>query len=513
MIEIMIDHEQHIKGLSEDEIAQVKEDLTFDNPKYAQAMKYSGYATTTIPESLYYYSFARGILNVPLGYDFKTEKVVRYTDTRVVGKKLKFAPFLLKLRPTQIEARDAFLDKNINYLRNGVIQLETGKGKTVTSLAIVSMLQLKTLIIVHKDDLFVSWSQDIKKCFGDGLNIGIIKAGKREVGDYLTIATLQTLNRLSEEELKKLYSTFGIIIHDEVHCCPSTQFSISSKFNARYKIGLSATPERNDGLTQVISLYFGGTCYASVYDEETEEDILPVDVIIRNVKEVFFDPVFRISYRRGTHIISKLTRLVGDKYDEISYRLKDNEIRLSDIRGKRPKITYQDVEDHVVLNETYGTQVLTDVMAEYNAGRSIVMFISKKEHCEIYYANLHALIGDKVQLYYGDSKESNEELMRRAEEREALITITTIKKGTEGTNVKAWEVAFLVSSMNNGKGVEQAVGRVRRTKEGKIRPCKVYDYRVPNVMMMAHHGTTRDARYKKMKCNIISENGGRKLLI
>jgi len=156
---------------------------------------------------------------------------------------------------------------------------------------------------------------------------------------------------------------------------------------------------------------------------------------------------------------------------------------------------------------------MTDILNEYGKGRSIVVFINKKEHCEIYYSCLKEFVGDNVQLYYGDSKESNEELMRRAEDKEVKITITTLKKGTEGTNVKSWEVAFLVSSINNGKNVEQAIGRIRRVKNNKIKRAIVYDYRVPNVMMMARHGLTRDERYKKMKLNVINENGGWKLII
>ena len=36
---------------------------------------------------------------------------------------------------------------------------------------------------------------------------------------------------------------------------------------------------------------------------------------------------------------------------------------------------------------------------------------------------------------------------------EVLVTLGTLAKATEGTNVKAWEVLFLVSSINNEKNV------------------------------------------------------------
>ena len=90
-------------------------------------------------------------------------------------------------------------------------------------------------------------------------------------------------------------------------------------------------------------------------------------------------------------------------------------------------------------------------------------------------------------------------MKRKAESRQALITLATYSIATEGTNVKAWEVAFLVSSINNEKNTEQAVGRVRRSKEGKINPVKVYDYSLPNVYSIGtKHYYTRNKRYKKL---------------
>lgn len=106
---------------------------------------------------------------------------------------------------------------------------------------------------------------------------------------------------------------------------------------------------------------------------------------------------------------------------------------------------------------------------------------------------------DQILLYYGDAKESKEVMKKKAENKEALITLATYSIATEGTNVKAWEVCFLVSSINNEKNTEQAVGRIRRSKEGKINPVLVYDYLLPNVYSIGtKHFYTRNTRYKKL---------------
>lgn len=368
---------------------------------------------------------------------------------------------------------------------------------TITSLAIASELKTKTLIVVHKNDLVVGWQKEIDKCFGGKIESGLIKAQSRSIGDQFTIATVQTLYRMSEEELDVLFNTFTMVVHDELHHVPSTSFSISSRFNAKYKLGLSATPERNDGLTHVIHLYYGETCFKNEYTHH-DKDILPVKVIIKNIG-IHFEPVCISIFKNGE--IKKVELKKGDYFNikekgDIYYR--DIPRHLS-----KPDLHYSYVDSSVVLNEDYGNVVLNDILYEYKKGRSIVIFITQKNHCEIYYNNLASIIGEEnVQLFYGDSFESDETLLNRAEERKVKITITTLSKGTEGTNVKAWEVAFLVSSINNGKGVEQAIGRIRRVKEGKINPCIVYDYRFPHVYMLANHGKTRDNRYQKMKCFI-----------
>ena len=67
---------------------------------------------------------------------------------------------------------------------------------------------------------------------------------------------------------------------------------------------------------------------------------------------------------------------------------------------------------------------------------------------------------------------------------------------TEGTNVKAWESIFLVSSIANEKDLIQAIGRVRRTKEGKDL-VKIFDYSHPSVDGLKRHSAVRMAYYEK----------------
>ena len=168
----------------------------------------------------------------------------------------------MELRPIQQEALEAYtsLENNSGLFvpRKSLISLPTGKGKTILAIALAAKLRTRALVLVHKDDLVDGWQKDIDLCFGGAFKPGLIKAKKREIGKYITIATVQTLSRMSAEELSRYTEEFGLVIQDECHHVGLNIFNIINEFNSSYKLGLSATPKRSDGLDFVFDLFFGG---------------------------------------------------------------------------------------------------------------------------------------------------------------------------------------------------------------------------------------------------------------
>lgn len=481
-----------LSGLSEKDIDKIKRDLTFDNPNYAKTLRYSRYATTNVPPYLTYYTSNKAGITVPVGYDISSLNIDSVEDNRV-HKHIETSPFKLTLRGSQKEASDNYLELNKQDTLKGSIQLPTGKGKSILGLYISSYLSTKTLIIVHKDDLVKGWQEDIKLSFDNKVSPGLIKAKSRTIGHFLTIATIQTLNKLPEKELQELYNTFGLVILDEMHHCGASSFDMVDKFNARYKLGLTATPERSDGLTQVMSLYFGEFCYTYKRGkDEDEKDILPVEVKIRK-HNLYINPVCKKVNRNG-----KERYVLHDLVTPENTKLKKNQMRLSDISyTERPQVQFQKLDDIMVRN-IYDL-VVPDIVSEYKKGHSCIVFFTQKEHCRLYFDYLKEFIPEKdIGMYYGDNKE-NDTVKAKAEKQRKFVTLTTFAKSTEGTNVKQWEVEFLVSSSNNEKNTEQAVGRIRRSKEGcKLDTVLVYDYRTPYVHSISSHGKTRDKRYAKL---------------
>ena len=465
----------------------IKEELTLDNPAYEQVKRYSQYGNTSMPPYLFYYKSAGNALLVPRGYKipFKHDIVL---DDRV-SKRVTYPRFKLTLRDTQKQAYNAWT-KNTD---NGVVVLPTGKGKSILGIYMASATREKTLVIVQKDDLIDGWKKDIKECLGlRPKQVGLIKGKISRIGQQITLTTIQTLSRLSSKEEMKLHEEFGLIICDEFHHSPATSYGLLQHFKAKYFVGLTATDMRNDGLQAVMYWLFGDVCFRHI-ETEDDEDIMPYSVMIRNSNVVYHPPAF---YRYKGQIIS----------DKEAYELKE------DGEGKKVKrlpLNSADLRRAINGNAEFNDMVARDIICEYKNRKSCIAFMHEKDHIR-YIRDLLLRKGvpaKHIVLYYGDATESDSEMKRKMETKESYIMLATFAKATEGTNIKSLERGFLVTSLNNETNTIQAVGRVRRRKEGK-EDVIIYDFRHPNVTSVCNHGKTRDKAYKVTKGKIINPSKG-----
>ena len=61
-----------------------------------------------------------------------------------------------------------------------------------------------------------------------------------------------------DDDLRAFLDTFGLIVYDEIHIFGAPKFSrIFDLVQARYQLGLSATPERSDRMERVFELKVG----------------------------------------------------------------------------------------------------------------------------------------------------------------------------------------------------------------------------------------------------------------
>lgn len=168
--------------------------------------------------------------------------------------------------------------------KNGVLVMPCGSGKTQAGLEIVARVGGKALWLTHTQDLLNQSKTRAENVFDcDRSMFGTITSGKVNIGNGITFATVQTMCKI---DLQKYENCWDIIIVDECqHCCGSptkvTQFyKVISSLSARYKIGLTATPKRADGLHKSMFALLG-----KVIHEVTREEVKETtcDVVVKMI--------------------------------------------------------------------------------------------------------------------------------------------------------------------------------------------------------------------------------------
>jgi len=120
----------------------------------------------------------------------------------------------LNLRPYQIECAEKIIQSYNQEEPGGIVYMATGLGKTVLANEVISRLNVKTLILVHKNELVNQFIQKLL-FFNPEISYGIVKAEKNLLGNKITIASIQTL--LGERRLQQVidHGPYELIITDE----------------------------------------------------------------------------------------------------------------------------------------------------------------------------------------------------------------------------------------------------------------------------------------------------------
>jgi len=171
---------------------------------------------------------------------------------------------------------------------------------TVMALKIISILQKKTLILVHKEFLMNQWIERIQE-FIPNASVGKIQGQVIDIkGRDIVIGMIQSI--YDKDYPADTFSCFGLTIIDEVHRIGSEQFSKTLlKTITPYMLGISATVDRKDKLTRILYMFIG----EKIYSNKTRDDDM---VYVRAVEYKSRDPVFNEVEHdfRGNPMYSKM---------------------------------------------------------------------------------------------------------------------------------------------------------------------------------------------------------------
>lgn len=361
--------------------------------------------------------------------------------------------------PKQLrDYQDKIVDVYMNYVNTpicigsqtngggGILEVPCGRGKTVMALKIISQIQKKTLIIVHKEFLMNQWIERIQE-FLPGATVGKIQAQTFDVkGNDIVIGMIQTL--YDKEYPPDTFSCFGLTIIDEVHRIGSEQFSKTLfKTITPYMLGISATVDRKDKLTSVLHMFIGDKIYSENRDEDDP-------VCVRAINYICSDPQFNevdTDYRGNPKYSSMIVKLCefGPRSDFIVRVLKD------------------------LIEEESENQIM--VLCH---NRSLLSYL----YDAIQYRKF-ATVG----FYVGGMKQTN---LQETETKN--IVLATYAMAAEALDIKTLSTLVMVTPKTD---IIQSVGRILRVKHEKPIIVDIVDAHEPYQKQWAQR-----RRYYK-KCN------------
>ena len=178
------------------------------------------------------------------GYPVEDNSKFRESDTNI-GADLAEG---IELRDYQDEYVEKAYSKKAAVLAN-----PAGSGKTVTSIGLMAKVDSPTLILVPQRNLVGQWKREIlDKTTLTEDQIGEYHGDTKEMND-VTIATYH----MAGEKTEIFRDEWGLIIFDEVHHIPSQLFRKTASLQSTRRIGLSASPVREDSKERDIFALIG----------------------------------------------------------------------------------------------------------------------------------------------------------------------------------------------------------------------------------------------------------------
>ncbi|MFC4541780.1 DEAD/DEAH box helicase [Halosolutus amylolyticus] len=150
----------------------------------------------------------------------------------------------------------------------GVFVGPPGSGKTVAAMGAMAHVEGETLVLVPSRDLARQWAETIADFTSlEPHQIGQYHGGRKEVRP-VTIATYQIAGM---DRHRSLFDDreWGLVIFDECQHVPSDVYRRSTHLQSRHRLGLSASPIREDDRQQEIFTLVGppiGTDWEALFE-------------------------------------------------------------------------------------------------------------------------------------------------------------------------------------------------------------------------------------------------------
>ena len=391
-----------------------------------------------------YIVIPRGLLDELLKKCKEAEIENSIQDKRCTGKTIDVS-FSGELR----EEQEAAVEEMLKY-DCGILQAATAFGKTVVCANLISRIKKSTLILLESTSLIEQWESALNsflnieeeapeyKTKGGRIKkrkspIGIIHGNKDTSTGIIDIAMVGSLGK--EGNYHERLSEYGLVLVDECHHSASdTMRAVLSEVRAKNVFGVTATPNRGDGLEKINYMLLGNIRFKYTAKQRAMKQDVDHLVVPRFTRTVY------------PHGQSKLH--VSEAYEILR---KDRQRNM---------------------------QIVEDVRKCIEEKRTPVVLTKVKEHANLLFEELKEA-ADHVYLLTGDkSKKERKNLrldMETVPQEETMILIGTGQLIGEGFDFPRLDTLIMALPVAFDGIVEQYVGRLNRDYPEK-RDVRVYDY-------------------------------------
>lgn len=356
----------------------------------------------------------------------------------------------------------------VDGMRNGVIVMPCGAGKTQTALELVARIGRKTLWITHTQELLRQSMDRAQMCYNlSPEDFGTITAGKINVGNAITFATVQTMANIDLEPYRHYWD---VIIVDECHKAVGTPtklmmfYKVVSSLSAAYKFGLTATPERNDGLERCMYALLGGVL-CTVPESAVEQNKVPTLVC---------------------------------QYESGVYQPNMNDVLRSD-----GTLDYVKLINDLCQSKERNEDIARIVNGMNWQGKSCLVLSDRVEHLE----HLRKAVGEDYteQIYsMGASqkaRQARKDCITKLRNKEIRCLFATYQLAKEGLDIPSLDCVVFATPHKDKITVIQSCGRVGRKAPGKTEGY-VIDYVDTAFSIFQNYGRQRRKMYKSKNFKI-----------
>jgi len=467
-------------------------DTTLPNPEFVRRQRLGMYLGGT-PATLKFRTYDKKTMEtvLPRGYWDKLlyllDRLAIEFDTsdfRVTGTPRAVCDYPganLSLREYQIPAVAALANNS-----GGVLVAGCGSGKTVCGLELVQRIHLRALWITHTKDLAEQTVTQAQEKLGlESREIGWLCGGKKpSTGRNFTIALVQSLARNWDnysEEFGDLGTRFGLVILDECHHCPAVSFQIIGRFSALYRYGLTATPDRADGLGPVVNLYLG-----------------PVRYTI---------PPAAVAAEGGTVVPKLITIKYGGRNTAWDEHAK---LRVQYSQGKikhKPRLDYNRLIDAVIADDKRNA-MLVQTIGQTSLGHTSLVLSERVHHCMVLRDRLTINFpGLRCAIIHGNQPQDHRDRALRATRAGEIDVLLAVNIAKEGLDIPRLDRLHLVAGGRNESELKQKIGRIMRPAPGKTN-ATVYDYVDENVGVLLNQYYARRRVYQALRMLDVTKKAG-----